>query len=356
MSQSNNVEELLTNDSFVAWIEDAGSDEEARHWEAWLEEDPARKKLVETAKSLHENLRIQQQKCPEVGNELSKLNDTIDSYERKGNRNETNITPLGRMKFYSSAAAVAILLITIIGLIAFYQPTVFENSPTATEQQERYVTTTTAEGQQKVLTLYDGSKITLNANSTIRYPATYSGGDLAVTLKGEAYFDIDRKTGDEERTFSVNIPGATVEVLGTEFNINSYGKDSKIMLVQGRVSVSMRHSAASKDKPHIMEPGQLSTIYSDPGRISTRDVNADLHTAWTQDKLVFDRASLHSVAERIGNIYNVEFQLDRKELKEIIISGSLPNDNLDVFLNALEKLLDRRIINNDGVIVLGEKL
>lgn len=354
MAESDNVEHLLADDSFVAWIEGAASDDKARCWETWMEEDPARKKLVEAAISLHKNLAVDHSQHPEMEQELSKLNSVIDRYEQSSNK-KANVTSLKRLQPYSSVAAVALLMVTIVGLIAFFQPSVFNDKSTVAEQEQKLVETSTTNGQQKVLTLYDGSQITLNANSSISYPSKYDGGDLSVTLRGEAYFDIERKAGDQKRTFSVNIPGAKVEVLGTEFNINSYSTDASVMLVEGRVSVSMTDTASNTES-HIMKPGQLSTISFDTGRITTKNVNADLHVAWLQDKLVFDRASLYEVSKRIANIYNVEFQLDRKELKEIVVSGSLPNDNLDVFLNALEKLLEREIINKDGVIVLGEKL
>lgn len=355
MSESNQVEELLTDDSFVAWIESEESEHEAQKWEMWLEEDPARKKLVEAAKSLHEDMSLQKNQRPEVEAELSKLNDSIERHERSG-ETKAKITPLGRVQPYASIAAVMALLVTIVGVMAFYQPGIFEDDSPQPKQEAEFLTASTSDGQQKVLTLYDGSKITLNANSSIRYPSTYKGGDLSVELKGEAYFDIERKTGGQKRTFSVNIPGATVEVLGTEFNINSYGPEAKIILVEGSVNVFMRDSARNEGASEIMQPGQLATLSRASGRISMQDVNADLHTAWLQDKLVFDRTPLQTVAERIGNIYNVEFQLNDKQMEEIIVSGSLPNNNLKVFLNALEKLLDRRIINEDGVIVFGEKL
>lgn len=348
------VEKLLADDSFIAWIEGRASKKETVKWQVWLENDPARNQVVEEARSFHREIVFRGPRRAEVDTELSRLKDSVKKFEKaKKQEDKTSIFRIDHKTSFSSVAAVILLLVTVLSVATFINPPDLYQSDSLEGAPPELITASTQNGQQKVLTLSDGSKITLNANSSLRYPSQYAGGNLEVSLEGEAYFNIVNKTGSEMRSFSVNIPGGTVEVLGTKFNVNTYEQTTEVVLVEGRVDVKMRDTLSQVKDSYVMEPGDLSRISLPDESISTTKVKSDMYIAWTQDKLVFDRTPLAEVARRIKHIYGVDFQLDDPELRETLVSGSLPNNNINVFLNTLENMLDRPVTNKNGVIVLG---
>ena len=345
---------MLADDSFVAWIEGTATQEVTAKWEAWLENDPARKEQLKEAKLLHRNLKLDRNCRPEMEEELFKLKKAATKLERTRNLGkEARTLRTNRKNSYRNIAAVIILLLAVSGVIAILQPDLFqfEASENATAE---LITLSTQNGQQKVLTLSDGSTVSLNSNSTLKYPATYSKGDLDVWLEGEAYFDVVHETGTNKRTFSVHVPGGGIEVLGTKFNVNTYEEDTEVVLVQGRVNIEREDSLGQITDSYRMQPGELSRISQDSKGISTKKIEAEIYTSWTQGKLMFDHTPLTKVVERIQHIYGVRFQLNGHDLKETLISGSLPNSNLEVFLNTLEHMVDYPVTYKDGLVTLGE--
>lgn len=352
------IEKLLSDDSFVAWIEGTVSEGEAAEWEAWLENDPARKKLVEEARSFHRSFDSKKKQRPEVEAELLKLKEAVGRFEESEERSrETHIFRINRKRKvnYSSVAAIVLLLVTVLSIATLSDRSNLFQSDSTEKSSPEFITESTDNGQQKVLTLSDGSTITLNANSSLKYPSHYAGDNLEVWLEGEAYFDIVHKTDSETRSFSVNVPGGTVEVLGTKFNVNTYEEATEVVLVEGRVDVQMKDTLSQIKDSYVMQPGELSRISQLDENITIHKVDSGVYTAWTQDKLIFERTPLTEVAERIRHIYGVRFQLNGQELKETLVSGSLPNNDLDVFLNTLENMLDRPVTNRDSLIILGEQ-
>ncbi|MDZ7692330.1 MAG: FecR domain-containing protein [Balneolaceae bacterium] len=353
------IEELLADDTFIAWIEGRASDEDTLSWEAWLADDPLRNKLVEQARKLHYSIGFKAVNRPEIEVELDRLRDRIEK-DKKSTRPtvspQDKIINMDNRRGYSRVAAIVLLLVVALSALTMYSLVeVQADQPNKQKPVVEFISTSTQGGQKKVLSLSDGSTITLNANSSLRYPTKYSGGDLEVWLKGEAFFDIIRKTGNEARSFTVNIPQGKVRVLGTQFNVNTYEEGTEVVLVEGKVSVEMTDSLSHVKDTYVMHPGEMSHICRSKQLILSEPVKANLYTAWTQDKLIFQDTTLDNVAKRIAQIYGVEFELNGTEMENIKVSGSLPNNNLEVFLNALQDMLDRPVEFKNGLIVLGEK-
>lgn len=343
------IERLLADDSFVRWIEEEASAKEASQWQDWLHGDPVRKKLVEEAKTLHSSFRFKPGDRPDMEAELSKLHRSIDKSQPVKNRPEPPLTFIHRQAgYYKQVAAVIVLLFAVLTVISllYYAPGVQE------EATPSYLATHTDYGQKKMLTLFDGSTITLNAHSSLRYPASYRGDDLEVWLEGEAYFEIVHKTGDERRTFAVHTPDGKVEVLGTKFNVNTYREGTEVVLEQGKIRVEQSDTLSRQPRTHIMMPGELSRLVNSAESIQVRNIQPELFTSWTRDKLIFDHTPLIQVARRIEDIYGVEFPVTDPQIRQLKISGSVPNDNLPVLLKALGKMLNRPVVNEKGTIRL----
>lgn len=149
------------------------------------------------------------------------------------------------------------------------------------------------------MTLSDGSKITLNANSQLRFPSQSQNGDMEVWLKGEAYFQVNRLEGDQERTFKVHLDNGEVSVLGTTFNVNAYSDKTEVYLEEGSVKVDLIDQEQVLDT-YLMKPGELSVWSPSSQKISTENANGEIYVSWTESKLVFDRSSLEEISKGWG--------------------------------------------------------
>ncbi|HEY0669651.1 MAG TPA: FecR domain-containing protein [Sphingobacteriaceae bacterium] len=153
-------------------------------------------------------------------------------------------------------------------------------------------------GQYQVL-LPDGSKVWLNAASSLTYPTRFKGSTRTVKLNGEGYFEIAH---NEKMPFQVVCNGQTVEVLGTHFNINTYSDEPsvKTTLLEGSVKV-----LATGGSPKILKPGQQSEI-NEQHEILVSNVDAKTAVAWKDGIFKFRNEPIESVMRKVSRWYNVD--------------------------------------------------
>ncbi|WP_333626293.1 FecR domain-containing protein [Sphingobacterium siyangense] len=151
------------------------------------------------------------------------------------------------------------------------------------------------------ITLPDGTKVWLNAGSSLKYPMSFAKNERRVRLEGEAFFEV---TKDSARPFKVLSKGQEIEVLGTAFNVNAYPDNTaiKTTLVNGKVKLSndKRYSEAI-----YLLPGQQSTNTNN-GKIQLANVDTAPFTAWKEGLFYFDETPLSDALQQIGRWYNVE--------------------------------------------------
>lgn len=188
----------------------------------------------------------------------------------------------------------------------------------------------TPKGGQYQVRLPDGSKVWLNAASSLRFPSSFSGADIRkVELKGEAYFEVEKvmakdkgAKGKEYRMpFIVVTDNQKVEVLGTHFNINSYSdeKNTKTTLIEGRVRVSSSGQASSEnDEAAILKPGQQALVKN--GSIRVVAVDAEEEVAWKNGSFSFDGQDFDAVMRMISRWYDVDVIYDYNP-KNLHIAG-----------------------------------
>ncbi len=207
------------------------------------------------------------------------------------------------------------------------------------------------------LTLSDGSKVWLNSESSLRYPAAFTKGkDREVEVTGEAYFEVQKNAS---MPFRVSVAGkGTVEVLGTHFNINSYGDESNtsITLLEGSVRVLLSSlNTNPKGNTVVIQPGQQA-LYTNgmaaPTIISVKkqvDVNAVM--AWKNGYFNFDNADLYMVMRQLARWYNMKLKYEGK-IRDRTFGGEMQRDlNLSEVLKVLEKNNIHFTIENDQLIV-----
>ena len=161
-------------------------------------------------------------------------------------------------------------------------------------------TLTTPRGGDFQLTLSDGTKVWLNAASSITYPTAFAGGERSVNVTGEAYFEV---ATDKTKPFTVNVGEMRVAVLGTHFNINSYSDESaiKTTLLEGSVKISIQKTNQSE----TISPGQQTQFIADKLSVNNR-VDVDEIIAWKEGTFDFESADLKTILRQFSRWYDVE--------------------------------------------------
>lgn len=182
------------------------------------------------------------------------------------------------------------------------------NGKKITEKDEAfYNTISTPRGGQYQITLSDGTKVWLNASSSIRFPVVFTGTERKVTVTGETYFEVAHNAA---MPFRVQAATSEVEVLGTHFNINAYDDEAaiKTTLLEGKVKVSVPSLANGTGSFKFLSPGQQSGI-NKKGDISILN-NADLEeaVAWKDGHFQYKSADLRSILRQIARWYDVEIE------------------------------------------------
>ena len=203
----------------------------------------------------------------------------------------------------SVAVAASLFLFIFRSSQEISQPTEFSmelfsevTSPKQVEQtlSDGYCVVSTPAATTTLVTLSDGTKVMLNANSTLEYPASFDDAEVReVRLKGEAHFEV---TKNPHRPFMVKAGEMQTQVLGTIFDVKAYRKDApKVTLMQGKVKVS------NADTEVEMRPGQTATLQSDKIVVSKASPSA---SDWLEGDFDMDQVTLAEAMSDIGAWYN----------------------------------------------------
>ncbi|OQP44508.1 hypothetical protein A4H97_09030 [Niastella yeongjuensis] len=210
-----------------------------------------------------------------------------------------------------------------------YNPAMAKNAVTT------YNTISTPKGRQFALQLPDGSKVWLNAASSLRYPVVFVGAERRVEITGEAYFEVSKiKAAGKRMPFIVSINNkTTVEVLGTHFNVNAYNDERSIntTLLEGAVKVS------HEKQIQLLQPGQQAQVNSAGSINLVKDADVTAAVAWKNGSFSFANASLETVMRQLARWYDVEVEFEG-EVPGGAFSGEIDRSlTLDQVLKGLTK-------------------
>jgi len=206
-----------------------------------------------------------------------------------------------------------------------------------------YNTLATPRGGQYQLTLPDGSRVWLNAASSIRYPTDFRGAERNVTVTGEAYFEVVKNT---KMPFVVNAGATRTTVLGTHFNVKAYADERSLCttLLEGAVKVS------AGDDERILRPGQQCILNEATRSLTIRDVDTYQAVAWKNGLFDFDQTDIPAIMRQISRWYDVDISY-RWNYEGVKFGGGISRQlNLSHVLRLLDKngvhtkLEDRKLI------------
>jgi len=197
----------------------------------------------------------------------------------------------------------------------------------------------------KVVTikLADGTQVWLNSESSLRYPASFTGTERKVEITGEAYFEVAH---NKAMPFIVKKDAMEIKVLGTHFNINTYEDEgiNKVTLLEGSIKVSINNHQ------NLLKPGQQAQIKDDIKLISGVDIEEVM--AWKNGKFQFgEKADLHLIMRKIARWYDVDVEYEGGEINQRF-GGEMPmNSNLSQVLEILKTSGVKFTIDGKKVIV-----
>ena len=184
-----------------------------------------------------------------------------------------------------------------------------------------YNTMSTARGNQYHLQLADGSKVWLNAASSIRFPTTFTGNERRVEITGEAYFEV---THDAAKPFTVKIASASgadggeVQVLGTHFNINAYDDEAavKTTLAEGKVKVTKAGSIV------LLQPLQQAILTKENQKLKVQQADIEKELAWKTGMFEFQDDDLPAIMRQLSRWYDVQISFEGPVSKKLF-NGSI---------------------------------
>jgi ferric-dicitrate binding protein FerR (iron transport regulator) len=178
------------------------------------------------------------------------------------------------------------------------------------------------------LTLADGTKVWLNAESSLKYPTAFNGNIREVEITGEAYFEVAHNTS---KPFIVSKGQVSVQVLGTHFNVNAYGdeKEINVTLLEGLIEVK------NQDSKVQIKPGEQAKVTSDIKVI--KDVDVDAIMAWKNGMFALKGADLLVLMRQISRWYDVDIEIQGR-LPDNKFGGLVSRQvNLSNVLDALKE-------------------
>lgn len=169
---------------------------------------------------------------------------------------------------------------------------------------------TAPSGQICELKLSDGTKVWLNSESTISYPANFDKSQRSVHLTGEAFFEVNK----QNRPFVVSTQTMHVKVLGTSFNLEAYPENRfvKTVLIEGRVEIQDQ----DQEKLTEIKPGELALLDIQTHELSTSPVNTQAYSSWKEGVLSFSKEPLETIIPKLERWYNVQFVFKDQAIKK----------------------------------------
>lgn len=211
--------------------------------------------------------------------------------------------------------------------------------------QAEYIAVSTAYQETKTVSLPDGTEVTLNASSSIRYPADIDQLDSReVWVKGEAFFSVNSLTGGEDHKkvpFTVHTQVLDIQVLGTQFNVKERNGKAEVVLKEGKIRLS--HLQSPEQKQLDMEPGQKVLADSESGLKLSEVDDPELYSSWQHNELYFEDESLGDIALELQNHYGIQVQFSEQALRDLKFTGSVPSRELEVLFISLEKSFNLKV-------------
>jgi ferric-dicitrate binding protein FerR (iron transport regulator) len=228
--------------------------------------------------------------------------------------------------------AAAVALLALIGWGGYW----YQRHNQVVNQAVVWKKTETQAKQRLKLTLPDGSRVWLNANSRLEYPETFSEANREVQLVGEAYFEVaHRPTQPFLVRAGAGGQAPTVRVLGTKFNLNTTNDEGQVetVLAEGKVAFEVPGQAANP-----LAPNELLAFDPQTQQIEKHQVDVAEYTGWKDGQLTFKNETMRRVVRRLERFYGVDIEVQNPNLLRCRITANFNNQPITNVLDYLKTL------------------
>ncbi|MEZ4969232.1 MAG: FecR domain-containing protein [Flavobacteriaceae bacterium] len=225
------------------------------------------------------------------------------------------------------------------------------------DQKTVYNTLLVPYGKRSKITLSDNSVIWLNSGSRLTYPVVFQEDRREVYLEGEAIFEVAH---DAKQPFVVLSEGQEVEVLGTVFNVSSYGDENnvKTVLKSGSVQINCQDPRSGQYKEKLrITPGTLVVYNKQNKKIQSENVNVDHYFSWREGMLIFKNDNLQFIMKKLSRYYNMEINIQDTALANETFSGYLDlKEDIGMVLETIKGTTDMEYLRlNETKISINKK-
>jgi len=236
--------------------------------------------------------------------------------------NKTDKKPTVERSLVWYITRIAAILVLPVALALFYQWGAHSSETKFTQ------TVSTPLASRSSFELPDGSKVWLNAGSTISFPNRFGKNARVVKLIGQAYFDVKK----DKIPFKVETKSFAVKVLGTAFDVFAYpGEDAEVTLERGKVQIETITKAVTD-----LDPGQQAIINKQDGEIEKRSIDSKAFVAWKDNRLTFVEEPLERVVLCLERWFDVSIDIEDATIKDLKVNGTIEYETISEVLNLLQ--------------------
>lgn len=224
--------------------------------------------------------------------------------------------------------------------------------PAIGEDEIRYNELIVPRGKKFELELADGTLIYINAESSLKYPTSFTAGNQRqVFLTGEAFFKVAE---NKQSPFIVHSGDVNVSVLGTEFNVSNYSDESyaRTVLVSGSVAM-YRSSTPDKEKTKLqLVPGEMATWSNEKKEFKVNKVETSIYTSWIYGRLIFRDCPFKDIQKQLERHFNVKIVNHNTQLNNNTFSANFENESIDEILEILDRTYGVEYTKQDNQIII----
>lgn len=317
------IEELLQHPVFRQWVIERDP-KAAAYWQEWLQQYPQRATDLDKAREML-LLIGGPAHAPSAADAAETWGRVLQNIDSDGAR-LVQMRPEHMRRWWPYAAVFAGILVMTYAVFFFFG-----------QDTRRYATVM---GETRTLELPDHSVVRLNVNSTIRYSGEWDNErPREVWLDGEAFFTVQHQRNN--RRFIVHTTDVDIQVVGTEFNVNTRRVKTQVVLSTGVVKLVLNKRNASGARgaqpPITMEPGDMVTYSAATEELSNKRVDPAAYASWRSGVLSFDETPVAEVIRSLQDNLGLAIRLEDDSLGRQTYTGSIPINNIEVFFKTLER-------------------
>lgn len=288
--QEYELRDFLTDEFFVRWVK-SPTPETSHFWDKWIAQHPEKLAIILKAKQLIHAVGYQH--THEISDQ--EYTEIYEAVIRQ--RAVRSFAPSGQSSSGWLLNMAAILLLVLGGafLYRLYNP-----PPPPPVEALVWIEKSTPKGTKLAVTLPDGSRVKLNAGSTLKYPETFTGETRQVYLTGEAFFDVAE---NKEKPFIVQGGEWQAKVLGTSFMIRTHSEKPLVALLTGKLLVKHKEEA-----PVTLQPLEMAAPARE-GKVMVSNFRPEELLAWKEGRLIFKNTPFQEAVATLENWYGVEIQI-----------------------------------------------